>query len=62
MDDKHEPLGHFVGIITPLAIVFNLPMTSLHIFYDVPGGPIAFNRGGNIYLNLRFFEEWRECN
>ncbi|KAF8553535.1 hypothetical protein OG21DRAFT_1485363 [Imleria badia] len=62
MKDKHEPLGRFVGTITPIATAFNLPITSLHIFYDVPGGPIAFNRGGNIYLNLRFFEEWHDAD
>lgn len=61
--DKHEPLGRFVGIVKPIAGgIFKLRMTSLHVFYDIPGGPIAFNQGGNIYLNLRFFEEWRECN
>ena len=62
LKDKHEPLGRFASIITSIAGVFKIRMTSLRIFYDVPRGPIASNRGGTIYLNLRFFEEWRECN
>ena len=62
LEVKHEPLDHFASIIIPIAGIFELQTKSLHIFYDVPGGPIAFNREGAIYLNLRFFDEWRECN
>lgn len=36
-------------------------MTALHIFYDLEGGLIAFNRNGSLFLNYRFFEAWRAC-
>ncbi|KAF8415909.1 hypothetical protein L210DRAFT_876000, partial [Boletus edulis BED1] len=60
--DKHEPLGRFVGIAIPIVTVFDIPIPSLHIFYDLPGGPIAYNQAGQIYLNLRFFEEWHDAD
>ena len=62
LEVKHDSLDRFASIIIPIAGIFELHTKSLHIFYDVPGGPIAFNRRGAVYLNLRFFEEWRECN
>ena len=62
LTDKHDPLNRFANVIVCIAGIFELQTKSLHIFYDVPGGPIASNRGGTIYLNLRFFEEWREYN
>ena len=57
-----EPLSRFVGIIVPIAEVYNLSVAFLHIFYDVGGGPIAFNREGSLFLNLRYFEAWRKCD
>ena len=62
LKDKAEPIDRFASIIIPMASVFRLRMSSLRVFCSVPLGPIASNRGGTIYLNLRFFEEWRECN
>lgn len=56
---KRESLARFVHIIHPLAEVYGLPTSSLHIFYDLTGGTIAFNRSASIFLNLRFFEAWR---
>jgi hypothetical protein len=59
MARMHDPLARFVHIIAPIARIYNLPMTSLHIFYDMAGGLIAFNRNGSLFLNLRYFEAWR---
>lgn len=58
---KHDSLARFIYIVTPLANVYSLPMTALHIFYDLSGGLIAFNRNGSLFLNYRFFEAWRAC-
>ncbi|KIK92678.1 hypothetical protein PAXRUDRAFT_829728 [Paxillus rubicundulus Ve08.2h10] len=60
MTRMHDPLARFVHIITPIARTYNLPMTSLHIFYDMAGGLIAFNRNGSLFLNLRYFEAWHD--
>ena len=61
MTNMHDILARFVSVITPLVEVYGLSLTVLHVFYDVAGGPIAFNRDGSIFLNLRYFEAWREC-
>lgn len=57
---KHDSLARFIHIVTPLANVYSLPMTSLHVFYDLAGGLIAFNRNGSLFLNHRFFEAWHD--
>lgn len=60
MEEKRHSLARFVHIMKPLATIYDLPLTKLHIFYDLGGGIIAFNRNGSIFLNLRYFEEWRK--
>ncbi|OAX38848.1 hypothetical protein K503DRAFT_131582 [Rhizopogon vinicolor AM-OR11-026] len=57
---KRDSLARFIHVVTPLANVYSLPMTALHIFYDLAGGLIAFNRNGSLFLNLRFFEAWHD--
>jgi len=59
---KQDSMARFIDIITPLANIYNLPLTSLHIFYDLEGGIIAFNRNGSIFLNLRYFEAWHDMD
>lgn len=61
MTSMHDMLARFVDVLTPLAKLYGLSLNLLHIFYDVAGGPIAFNRDGSIFVNLRYFEAWREC-
>jgi hypothetical protein len=46
--------------MTLLAEIYNLSLTNLHIFFDTKGGLIAFNKSGSIFLNLRYYEAWRE--
>jgi hypothetical protein len=46
--------------MTSLAHLYQLPLTSLHIFFDLEGGLIAFNRNGSVFLNLRYYECWRK--
>ena len=60
MQSKHESLARFIYTIRPLREVYTLPPTSLHIFYDRTGELIAFNRNASLFLNLRYFEQWRE--
>ncbi|KAG1807427.1 uncharacterized protein BJ212DRAFT_1449281 [Suillus subaureus] len=57
---KRDSLARFIHIVTPLASVYSLPMTAVHIFYDLAGGLIAFNRNGSLFLNYRFFEAWHD--
>jgi len=59
MRQKHDVLGRFLDVLKPLLAVYSIPQTSLHIFADKEGRFISFNRGGNLFLNLRYFEAWR---
>lgn len=60
MTTKHDVLARFIHVIQPLGQVYKLPPTSLHIFYDLGGEMIAFNRNASIFLNLRYYEAWRK--
>lgn len=60
MQQKHESLARFIYTVRPLREVYTLPPTSLHIFYDRAGELIAFNRNASLFLNLRYFEQWRK--
>lgn len=60
MKRMHGPLARFVDIIISLSKIYRISTTTLRVFYDVSGGCIAFNCQGIIYLNLRYFEVWRE--
>ncbi|KAF8972951.1 hypothetical protein BDZ97DRAFT_1778504 [Flammula alnicola] len=62
MEAKNQSIARFIHIMTPLANIYQLPITNLHIFYDLSGGIIAFNRNGSIFLNLRYFEEWHDAD
>lgn len=60
MSNNREPLARFIHILLSLTEVYGLPITNLHVFYDLKGGLIAFNRNGSIFLNLRYYQEWRK--
>ncbi|KDR75405.1 hypothetical protein GALMADRAFT_227055 [Galerina marginata CBS 339.88] len=62
MESKRHSIARFIHIMTPLAQLYQLPLTNLHVFYDLKGGIIAFNRNGSIFLNLRYFEEWHDAD
>ena len=58
--DNQEALVRFVRILKPLARVYELPQSTLHIFYDATGGLIAFNRNASLFMNFRFYQSWRK--
>lgn len=60
LTEKRAVLACFNEIIQRLQVVFQLEPKSLHIFYDLGGDLIAFNRNASLFLNLRYFEEWRK--
>ncbi|KIK67000.1 hypothetical protein GYMLUDRAFT_843929 [Collybiopsis luxurians FD-317 M1] len=60
--DRDASLQRFLGIAVSLAKIYKLPLTSLHIFYDISGPLIAFNRNASIFLNLRFYEAWHDTD
>ncbi|CDZ96200.1 Transcription factor Opi1 [Phaffia rhodozyma] len=49
----------FAGrVLLPLSDVFKMSSLSLHIFHDVSGPLIAFNRSGSLFMNLRYYLAW----
>jgi hypothetical protein len=56
---KHDVLARFLHILNPLVEIYKIPKSSLHIFADKEGQLVAFNRGGSLFMNLRYFEAWR---
>ena len=60
---KRAALSRFSKqIIVPLIDIYQLLTTSVHIFYDLSGDLIAFNRGGSLFLNLRYYESWHDSD
>lgn len=47
-------------VVRPVGEVFGLDPRSLHIFHDLSGPLIAFNRNGSLYLNLRYYLAWHD--
>jgi len=62
MRAKKDAIARFIHIIIPIRDLYQLPPTSVHIFCDLAGSTIAFNRNASIFLNLRYFEAWRTYN
>ena len=53
--DNGGLVNAFAGLLTEVGDVYKVMRSALHVFYDVEGRTIAFNRGGSIFFNLRFF-------
>lgn len=53
-------IDRFLSLVGPLRDIYKLPPASIHIFLDGEGPTVAFNRGGSLFLNLRFYEAWRK--
>lgn len=47
-------------VYKPVAKIFGLDPRSINVFCDTEGPTIAFNRGGTIYLNLRYYLAWHD--
>ncbi|KAF5023144.1 hypothetical protein F66182_4800 [Fusarium sp. NRRL 66182] len=53
---KHlSSINVFSSLLTEVGGVYSMSPKVLHIFYDEAGGTIAFNTGGSIFCNFRFF-------
>lgn len=65
LTDNFVSIAQFESLLRDVAGVYGLAPTAFHVFYDEHGGTIAFNKGGSIFCNLRFFVQlhaakWRE--
>ncbi|KAG0223448.1 hypothetical protein BGW41_005587 [Actinomortierella wolfii] len=48
-------LNRFVRLLLLLAKVFDLAPQTMHVFFDPEGSSIAFNRGGSLFFNWRYY-------
>ena len=48
-------INAFASLLVEIGSIYSLSPSVLHIFYDESGGTIAFNTGGSIFCNFRFF-------
>ncbi|PHH77103.1 hypothetical protein CDD80_927 [Ophiocordyceps camponoti-rufipedis] len=50
-----EAINAFADLLAEVGSIYSLTPQTMHVFYDESGGTIAFNKGGSIFCNLRFF-------
>ena len=44
----------------PIGAIFQVDPRALNVFCDTKGPSIAFNRGGSLFLNLRYYLAWHD--
>lgn len=47
-------------VYLPIGRIFQLDVRCLNVFCDTKGPSIAFNRGGSLFLNLRYYLAWHD--
>ncbi len=52
---QRDAVNSFANLLVDVGRVYGLSSTVLHMYYDERGSTIAFNTGGSIFCNLRFF-------
>ncbi|PKI83429.1 hypothetical protein MVES_002504 [Malassezia vespertilionis] len=58
-----EALYRLIDLVyRPIGTLFGVDQRCLSVFYDTKGPSIAFNRGGSIFLNLRYYLAWHDAN
>ncbi|XWW95602.1 hypothetical protein V2A60_003567 [Cordyceps javanica] len=55
LSHQRDAVNSFANLLVDVGRVYGLSSTVLHIYYDERGNTIAFNTGGSIFCNLRFF-------
>jgi hypothetical protein len=57
LSQNHENINMFAVLIRHVGEVYSVKAKALHMFYDDSGTTIAFNSGGSIFCNLRYFNQ-----
>lgn len=55
--DNVNSLNIFAARLFEISDVFNMPRSALHIFMDEKAATIAFNSGGSLFCNFKFFDQ-----
>ncbi|KAK6910047.1 hypothetical protein I203_104076 [Kwoniella mangroviensis CBS 8507] len=59
--DKMDACYRFsIQILLPICQVFNLAPPVMNVFWDHAGPLIAFNKGGTIFCNARYYQAWHD--
>lgn len=59
LKEKKDVIARFIGVMMPILDLYELPLTMVHIFYDLGGSAVTFNRNGSIFVNLRHYDYLR---
>lgn len=60
---NHGALERLVELVyRPIGAIFGMNPQSMYVFCDTKGPSIAFNRGGAIYLNFRYYLAWHDAD
>jgi len=54
-------LNAFEQVLIDSASVYEIPVKAVHIFFDVKGSTIAFNQGGSLWANFRYWQQLHEA-
>ncbi|PWN41182.1 hypothetical protein IE81DRAFT_367653 [Ceraceosorus guamensis] len=62
MDRNGAALKRFITrVLKPVAVdVFGIDPRAISVFCDVVGPAVAFNRGGHLFFNLRYYLAWHD--
>ncbi|KDN42420.1 hypothetical protein K437DRAFT_257910 [Tilletiaria anomala UBC 951] len=61
LSENGEALQRLINTVyKPIGRIFRLDPRALNVFADTSGPNIAFNRGGTIFLNFRYYKEWHD--
>ncbi|CAF3497440.1 unnamed protein product [Adineta steineri] len=55
MIDQGNQLAYLLCLLAKQ--VFSIPIKTMHLFRDIDSARIAFNSGGSLFFNLRYFEQ-----
>lgn len=54
-------LNAFEQVLLDSASVYEIPVKAVHIFFDSKGTTIAFNQGGSLWANFRYWQQLHEA-
>ncbi|KAI4175037.1 MAG: hypothetical protein LQ348_006257, partial [Seirophora lacunosa] len=57
MANNRDGLEHFASVLHDCATIYNVPMESVHMFYDTDSNTVAFNRASSLFFNYRMFQD-----
>lgn len=60
LEGNRGSIDAFEQVLTDAAAIFEVPLKAVHIFFDGKGSTIAFNQGGSLWANFRYWQQLHE--